>query len=295
MSAMQGKVVLISGATGGIGEVTARELARMGAEVVIIGRSHERCLATVERIKQDTQKDHVSCIVADLSRMGEVRRAAQEFLSTHDKLDILINNVGAMYAQRLVTADGYEMMLALNHLSPFLLTHLLLDVLKTTAAAAGEARIINVSSEAHRFVSTLDLDDIQHEKRFTLGVYNETKLMNLLFTYELAERLRGTKVMTNALHPGLVRSRFGKNNNFVVAAYWTLFQAVAGISVEAGAQTTLYLASSAEIRGQSGRYYDRQKERRSSDLSYSLALRRRLWQMSELLTNIPLSDVGASI
>jgi len=285
MSLMEGKVVLITGATNGIGEVTARELAVMGADVVIVGRSRERCLATVERIQKHTGRSNVSFIVADLSKMGDVRQVAQEFLSTHDQLHVLINNAGAMYAQRQVTEDGYEMMLALNHLSYFLLTHLLLDVLKKTAEEDGEARVVNVASEAHRFAKGIDFDDLQREKRFTLGIYNETKLMNIMFTYDLVERLRGTKVTANSLHPGLVRSGFGKNNNIIVAAFWTLSQFFAGISVEEGAQTSIYLASSPEVRGVSGRYYELKKERRSTAVSYDLAARKRLWQISEALTH----------
>jgi retinol dehydrogenase 12 len=284
---MQGKVVLITGATNGIGEVTARELARMGAEVVIVGRSAERCQASVARIQQQTGSSRVSSIVADLSKMGDVRRAAQDFLAQHDRLHVLINNAGAMYAQRHVTEDGYEMMLALNHLSYFLLTNLLLDVLKKTALEAGEARIVNVASEAHRMSRGVDFEDLQREKRFNLGIYNETKLMNILFTYELAERLRSTKVLVNALHPGLVRSNFGKNNNILISTFWTLFQRFAGISVEEGAQTSLYVASSPEINGLTGRYYDEKTERRSSEASYNMAARKRLWQVSEVLTHLP--------
>jgi len=283
---MEGKVVLITGATNGIGEVTARELAQMGAEVVIVGRSRERCLATVERIQKQTGRSDVSFIVADLSKMHDVRHVAQEFLSTHDKLHVLINNAGAMYAQRHITEDGYEMMLALNHLSYFLLTHLLLDALKKTAAEDGEARIVNVSSEAHRFARGIDFDDLQREKRFNLGIYNETKLMNIMFTYDLVERLRGTKVTANALHPGLVRSNFGKNNNIIVAAFWTLSQLFAGISVEAGAETSIYLASSPDARGLSGRYFELKKERRTTDASYNIVSRKRLWQISEVLTGL---------
>jgi NAD(P)-dependent dehydrogenase (short-subunit alcohol dehydrogenase family) len=286
MSHMEGKVILITGATNGIGEVTARELARMGAEVVIVGRSHERCLATIERIQKQTGRSNVSCIVADLSKMQDVRYVAQEFLAKHDKLHVLINNAGAMYAQRHITEDGYEMMLALNHLSYFLLTNLLLDVLKKTAEQDSEARIVNVSSEAHRFAKKIDFDDLQREKRFNLGIYNETKLMNIMFTYDLVERLRGTKVTANCLHPGLVRSNFGKNNNAIVAAFWYLSQLFAGISVEEGAKTSIYLASSPEVRGLSGRYFELQKERRTSDISYNIVARRRLWQVSELLTEL---------
>ena len=286
MSSMDGKVVLITGATNGIGEVTARELAQMGAEVVIVGRNRERCLATVDRIQKHTGRTNISFIVADLSKMSDVRYVAQEFLSTHDKLHVLINNAGAMYAQRHVTEDGYEMMLALNHLSYFLLTHLLLDVLKKTAAVEGETRIINVSSEAHRLAKSIDFDDLQREKRFHLGIYNETKLMNIMFTYDLVDRLRGTRVTANCLHPGLVRSNFGKNNNILVAAFWTLFQFFSGISIDEGAETSIYLASSPEVQGLSGRYYELKKERRTTDLSYNLVARKRLWQASEILVGL---------
>jgi NAD(P)-dependent dehydrogenase (short-subunit alcohol dehydrogenase family) len=156
--------------------------------------------------------------------------------------------------------------------------------LKKTAALVGEARIVNVASEAHQLAKQLDFDDLQREKRFNLGIYNETKLMNIMFTYDLSDVLRGTKVTVNALHPGLVRSNFGKENNFFISTFWRLFQLFAGISVEEGAQTSIYLASSAEVKGLTGRYYEKKKERRSSEFSYNIAARRRLWQISEALT-----------
>lgn len=287
MTRMQDKVVLVTGATRGIGEVTALELARMGATVVLVGRDQDRCEATAKRIQQQTGRSNISFLVGDLSKRQDTHRVAREFLAAHQRLDVLINNAGAMYVQRHVTEDGFELTFALNHLSYFLLTHLLLDVLKKTAADQGEARIVNVSSEAHRMVKTLDFDDLQHEKRYSPRVYNETKLMNILFTYELAERLRGTKITTNCLHPGLVRSGFARNNNLLVTALWSVFQMFAGsISVEEGAKPSVYLASAPEMQGVTGRYYDRLTERRSSDLSYNLAARKRLWQVSETLAQV---------
>ena len=207
---MQGKTVLISGATNGIGKVTARELAHMGAQVVIIGRSKARTEETVREIQTVSGNQQVHSLLGDLSLISEVRRVADEFKQRFARLDVLVNNAGAVFAKRQETREGHEMTLALNHLNYFLLTHLLLDRLKSSAPA----RIVNVSSEAHTGGS-LRLDDLQSKQSYGRGgfnAYSQSKLMNVMFTYELARRLAGSGVTANALHPGLVSSGFGKNN-----------------------------------------------------------------------------------
>jgi NAD(P)-dependent dehydrogenase (short-subunit alcohol dehydrogenase family) len=302
-TSMRGKTCLVTGATAGIGEVTARELARRGASVVIVGRSHERCGATAEAIRRETGNPAVEFLVADLSAQAEVRRLAREFLERHDRLHVLVNNAGAMFAQRRESVDGIEMTLALNHLAYFLLTNLLLDTLKASAPA----RVVNVSSAAHADVSGLDFEDLQARagaKRF--GGYGEsrfsgllftlfapmrhpgflqyarTKLANLLFTYELARRMEGTGVTVNALHPGFVASRFMDGNG---ALGWFLrrWAGLFAISAEDGAKSSVYLASSPEVEGVTGKYFVKAKEVLSSPASRDEAAARRLWQLSEEL------------
>jgi NAD(P)-dependent dehydrogenase (short-subunit alcohol dehydrogenase family) len=208
---MKNKTVIVTGGTNGIGEVTARELAQMGAHVVIISRSAEKCQAAVRAIQSATGNPNVEYIAADLSSLKEIHRAADEFKAKHSKLHVLVNNAGAYIQSFQRSIDGYEMTFALNHLSYFLLTMLLLDTLKATAAAEGEARIINVSSDAHQMVQKLNFDTIPRQSGAGFPAYGESKYMNVIFTYELAHRLAGTGVTANVLHPGFVRSGFGKN------------------------------------------------------------------------------------
>jgi retinol dehydrogenase 12 len=279
---MNGKTVLITGATNGIGRVAALELAKMGADVVVVGRSREKTQAVVNEIR--TQGGKVDMLLADLSSLDEVRRLAAAFKSKYNRLDVLINNAGAFFSSRHETVDGYEMTFALNHLAYFVLTNELLDVLKDSAPA----RIINVSSDAHRGTS-LNFDDLNRKKSYSgsgFGVYSESKLANVLFTYELARRLQGTDVTVNALHPGFVATGFGHNNGGLARLAMSLIQRVAAISPEKGAETIIYLASSPEVEGVTGRYFDKSKAVRSSDQSYNEAAARRLWEVSEQMTSL---------
>lgn len=282
---MKGKTVVVTGATNGIGEITALELARKGAQVIIISRSEDKCRRTVERIRRETDNHQVDYLVADLSLMADVRAVAETFLAKYDRLDVLVNNAGAYFNERQVTPEGNEKTLALNHLSYFLLTLLLLDRLEATAKDAGEARIINVSSDAHRF-SPLNLDDLQRESKYSaFGVYGESKLMNVMFTYELARRLKDTHVSVNAVHPGFVRTGFGKNNNSLMNVIFGFMQVFA-LSPEQGAETSIFVASSPEVQGISGKYFAKSKPTRSSAASYIEADWRRLWEISEMLTGV---------
>jgi NAD(P)-dependent dehydrogenase (short-subunit alcohol dehydrogenase family) len=283
---LQGKTIAITGATNGIGEVAALELARSGASVVIISRSPERCAATVKRIAAETGSTTVSYIAADLSTLEGMRSAASQFLASHDRLHVLLNNAGALYTTREVTADGYEKTFALNHLSYFVLTNLLLDTLKQTAAADGEARVINVSSGAHFSARGISFDDLQRKKSYNAFlVYSETKLMNILFTRELAHRLAGTGVTANALHPGFVRSGFGMNNRAWWIKLFDVLRAFA-ISPEEGAQTSIYLAASPEVKGISGKYFEKKKVVEVSRAAQDASAQERLWQVSEELTGL---------
>ncbi|MBI1258315.1 MAG: SDR family NAD(P)-dependent oxidoreductase [Chloroflexi bacterium] len=280
---MNGKTVLITGGTNGIGKVTALELAKQGAAVVIIGRSPRKTAETVAAIQQQSGSQSVESIIADLSSMAEVRRAASEFKARHSRLDVLVNNAGAVFAQRQQTVDGYEMTFALNHLAYFLLTNLLLDTLKASAPA----RIVNVSSDVHKGAK-LNFDDLQHQRSYGMGglnVYGESKLANVLFTNELARRLQGTGVTVNSLHPGMVRTGFGRNNGGMMRLIMPVIQRF-GISEEEGAQTSIYLASSPEVEGVTGKYFDKSKATPSSPESYDEAAQKRLWAVSEELTGV---------
>jgi len=276
---MNGKVVLVTGATNGIGKVAALELAKKGASVTIVGRSAEKTAAAAAEIRQASGSSAVEFLLADLSVMAQVRRLAGEFLQKHNRLDVLVNNAGAYFSQRQLSADGYEMTFALNHLSYFLLTGLLLDLLKASAPA----RIVNVSSAAHT-MGPLDFNDLMTEDYGMAGfkAYGRSKLANVMFTYELARRLEGTGVTVNALHPGGVNTGFGKNNTGLVKAAMKIFGRFS-LTAEQGAQTTIYLASSPEVNGVSAKYFDKCKAVASSEASYDLAAQRKLWEISEKL------------
>lgn len=282
---MNGKVVIITGATNGIGEITALELARMGAEVVIISRNQSKLENTLNRIKSETGNDKITCIQADLSSLADIHSAAEQFLQTHNRLDVLVNNAGAYFAERKESVDGNEMTLALNHLNYFLLTHLLLDTLKQTASDQGEARIVNVSSGAHSG-GRINFDDIQANNYGGFRRYSESKLMNVLFTYELANRLEGTGVTVNVLHPGFVNTGFGMNNDGILTKLLGFVQTLVAISPEKGAETNIYLASSPEVKGVTGKYWDSKKQKTSSDTSYDTSIQQHLWELSEELTGI---------
>lgn len=283
---MAGKVVMVTGATNGIGKQTALALARMGATVIVVGRSRARCDATIATLSAETGNNALEAMVADLSSMAEVRRLAAEFKAKHARLHVLINNAGAIFMRRETTADGYERTFAFNHLSYFLLTNLLLDVLKASAPA----RVVNVSSEAQQ-AGRIDWENLQGAKRYTgFGAYALSKLANVMFTYELARRLEGTGVTANVLHPGFVRSGFGHNNGALMRLAMRLVQVFA-LSPEQGAQTSVYLASAPEVEGITGKYWIRCKPARSSPASLDEADWARLWQISERLTALEAAGI----
>jgi retinol dehydrogenase 12 len=287
---MADKVCLITGGTGGIGEVTTRALARLGATVVVVARSEERCQATIRLIQDENRQADGAAVatavaraeylVADLAEMSQVRRAAQEFLQRHNRLDVLVNNVGATFTSRRLTSEGIEATWALNHLSYFLLTDLLLGALKNTATQHGEARIVNVSSAAHRG-ARIYFDDLQGERSYnSWRAYGQSKLANVLFTFELERRLRGTQVSANALHPGFVATRFGENNGAWMRAIMRILHRFA-ISPEEGAETSIYLASSPRLHGVSGLYFVRCQPTGADPAGYDQLTARRLWEVSE--------------
>lgn len=280
-STMQGKICLVTGATSGIGLVTAQALAQQGATVVLVGRNPERSTAIVNRIQQETGNPQVSCLVADLSVQAQVRQLAGEVQHRFSHLDLLLNNAGALFSRRGLSVDGIEMTLALNHLAYFLLTHLLLDTLKVSAAA----RIVNVSSNAHSGAQ-FDFADPQGAHRYRgWDAYCQSKLANLLFTYELARRLAGTGITTNAVHPGFVATGFGHNNRGLYSLFVRIAQLTA-LSPAQGAETLIYLATSPEVEGVTGKYFVKKHPVESSRASYDQATAQRLWQLSAELTGL---------
>lgn len=280
MGEMDGKTILITGATNGIGRAAALALAKKGAAVVIVGRNPAKTAETVAAIKTQSGNPNVESIVADLSSMAEVRKAAETFKASHARLDVLINNAGATFAERIETADGYEMTFAFNHLAYFLLTNLLLDRLKASAPA----RIISVSSNAHA-TGKINFDDLNTKTGYGGGVYGNSKLANVMFTYELARRLDGSGVTANVLHPGLVSTGFGDNSSGLMAFAVRLLRPFM-LSPEQGADTMVYLASSPEVAGVTGQYWTRRKAVKSSAASYDVGAQERLWTVSAQMTGV---------
>jgi NAD(P)-dependent dehydrogenase (short-subunit alcohol dehydrogenase family) len=276
------KVCLITGATSGIGKATAMGLASMGASVVMVSRDRGRGEAALAEVKESTSNTAVALMLADLSSQEEIRRLAAEFEKTYPRLDVLINNAGLFRSKRSTTADGLETTFAVNYLACFLLTDMLLDVLKASAPS----RIVNVSSGEQRN-ATIDFDDLQGEKGYKgAKAYSQSKLATVLFTYELARKLQGTGVSANCLHPGVVSTNFGSG---VSGAFGVMVRALRPLmlSPEKGAETSIYLASSPEVDSLSGGYFVRKAEARSSDTSYDDRLARRLWEVSAELTKVP--------
>ena len=273
---MGGKTVLITGATSGIGEVAARELAGMGARVVLIGRSAEKCEATSAMIRRATGSPAVDYLVADLSSKAEVRRLAAEVKARYPRIDVLINNAGAMFSPRRESVDGVEMTWALNHLAYFLLADLLLDTLKASAPS----RIVNVASDAHRMVSGIDFGDVEGKKSYKpFRNYAQSKLANILLTRELARRLERSGVTANCLHPGFVATNFTTGKGFAFRVFQVMAKVFA-ITPENGAKTTIYLASSPEVEGASGGYYSKCKLAKPTAAGRDDEAARRLWELS---------------
>lgn len=278
---------MVTGATSGMGEVTARALAQMGATVIGVGHDPRRSAAARDRIATAAPHAQVEFMLADLSSQVQIRQLAQEFKRKYSRLDVLVNNAGALFAKRQESADGIEMTFALNHLGYFLLTSLLLDTLKASAPA----RVLNISSFGHRNTQ-VNFDDLQAKKRYSgLLVYRQSKLANLLFTYELARRLEGTGVTVNAVNPGLVATRFSMNNfGFIGDSLTNLFvrlYSLITLDAEQGAQTAIYLATSPEVEGVTGKYFVNKKAAPSSPVSHDRAAAIQLWQSSEAMTGLP--------
>lgn len=280
MALMTGKTVLVTGGTGGIGGATAAGLARLGARVGIVGRDQQRADAAAERIR--AAGGEVDVFTADASSQRQVRRLAEEVLAAYPRLDVLVNNVGGYWATRHQTEDGLERTLAVNHLAPFLLTNLLLDRLRATAPA----RVVTVSSGAQA-MGRIDFDDLTGERGYNgQRAYNQSKLANVMFTYELARRLEGTGITATALHPGVVRTSFGHEDS---GRWMRLMLPVVRPFMktpEDGARTSIHLASAPEVEGVSGLYFADAEPKRSSKASYDTEAAARLWDVSADLVGL---------
>jgi NAD(P)-dependent dehydrogenase (short-subunit alcohol dehydrogenase family) len=280
---MRGRVCVVTGATSGIGRAAAVELARRGARVVVHGRSLEKCELTVGDIKAASGNDQIDALVADLESQEQVRALAGALLARYPKIHVLLNNAGLFNAGFSETVDGIETTLAVNHLAPFLLTNLLLDRLKESQPV----RIVNVSSEAHRF-GKLDLGDLEFRRRNYRGlrVYGVSKLLNVLFTQELARRLEGAGVTANALHPGVVSTGLGNNNPPSLVSRAMRLSKFLMRTPEKGAETSIFLSSSPDVEGETGKYWVDCREKRARDIGYNREVQRRLWEISEKMTGL---------
>jgi NAD(P)-dependent dehydrogenase (short-subunit alcohol dehydrogenase family) len=279
---MQGKVCVITGATSGIGLVAAERLAAMGARLLLVGRDPARGEAALAAIKNRAPRATARVVYGDLSRISEMNRVAGEIAALEPRIDVLINNAGAMFQQRGVTADGLERTFALNHMSYFVLSNRLKDRL----AAATPARIVNTASGAHHG-EVLDFADLQSERNYRgLRVYGRSKLANILFTRELARRLSGTGVTVNALHPGFVATRIGENNNLIFRVGLAVAKRFA-LSPEKGAETIVYLASSPEVSTVSGGYFYQSRPATPSEAARDDATAKRLWEESARIAKLP--------
>jgi NAD(P)-dependent dehydrogenase (short-subunit alcohol dehydrogenase family) len=275
-SVMAGTTVLITGGTGGIGKATAVGLAALGARVAIIGRDLARAEAAATDIRTATGNIGVDVFAADLSAQAEVRRLAADVLAAYPRLDVLVNNVGGFWATRKVTVDGLERTFAVNHLAPFLLTDLLLERLR----ACAPARVVTVSSGAQA-MGRIDFEDLQGERGYSgQRAYNQSKLANVLFSYELARRLDGSGVTANVLHPGVVRTGFGQEDPSPGMRLLTGVVRPFMKTPQQGAATSIYLAASPQVADVTGRYFAHRRPKRSARRSYDRDVAARLWQVS---------------
>ena len=273
---MAGKVVLITGGTGGIGKATAIGLATIGARVGITGRDLARAEQAAADIRSASGNPAVDPFAADMSSQAEVRRLAAAVLDAYPRLDVLVNNVGGFWAHRHPTADGLEHTFALNHLAPFLLTNLLLDRLKASAPA----RVVTVSSGAQA-AGRIDFDDLQGARNYSgQRAYSQSKLANIMFTNELARRLEGTGVTATSVHPGVVRTNFGAEDQ---AWFFAIISRVIRPLLKTpaqGAQTAIYLASSPDMAGVTGQFFANRMPKTANKLAYDIDMTGRLWRVS---------------
>jgi retinol dehydrogenase 12 len=275
------KICVVTGASSGIGLEAARALAAHGAHLVMVSRNPAKAEAAAAEVRR-TATGAVDVVLADFARLDEVRRLAGDLVARYPRIDVIVNNAGLYRLRRSTTPDGFETTFAVNHLAPFLLTNLLLDRLKASAPA----RIVVVASGAH-FGRTLDLGDLQSERGYrAMRVYARSKLANIMFTYALARRLDGSGVVVNCLHPGWVATNLGSGNAMPMKPVAMLSRLFGAITPAKGADTVVWLASSPDVEGISGKYFDRRRERRSSGASTDVEAQERLWAESAGLTGL---------
>jgi NAD(P)-dependent dehydrogenase (short-subunit alcohol dehydrogenase family) len=280
-ASLRGLEAVVTGGTDGIGRETAIALAKMGAGVTILGRDKKRADQVIDKCRA-AGANNVRFVKCDLSSQVSLQETARAVAQFVPHINILVNNAGGYFASRRVNADGIEMTWGLNHLSYYTLTNLLLDKI----VASAPARIVNVSSRLH-LQGVIDFNNLEMGKGYNgLKQYNNTKLANVLFTYALARRLQGSRVTANALHPGFVASSFGHNNSGLMGMALWLAQKVAAVSPQKGAETSIYLASSPDVQGVTGKYFDSKKETASHALSYDEALQEKLWAVTAKMTGV---------
>jgi NAD(P)-dependent dehydrogenase (short-subunit alcohol dehydrogenase family) len=275
MTDMNGKVCLVTGATDGIGKVSARVLAEKGAKVIIVGRNPEKSATVLAELKSSSGNENIDLLMADLAVMQEVRDLAEQVISHYDRLDILLNNAGGYFAKHELTSDGLERTFALNHMSYFLLTNKLMELLKSSAPA----RIVNVSSDAHYGVD-MDFENLNGEQEYKAWkAYQKSKLANVLFTYELLKKVPAD-ITVNCLHPGFVATNFGHNIGGFFGPVLKIAQRISAIDPEEGAKTSIFLCSAPEVKGVSGKYFYKCQPKTSSRESRNMDTGKRLWQIS---------------
>ena len=277
---MNGKVCLVTGATDGIGKVSARVLAELGAKVIIVGRNPEKSAIVLAELRSISGNENIDLLMADLAVMQEVRDLAEQVISRYDRIDVLLNNAGGYFTKHEITSDGLEMTFALNHMSYFLLTNKLMELLKYSAPA----RIVNVSSDAHYGVD-MEFENLNGEQEYKAWkAYQKSKLANVLFTYELLKKVPGN-ITVNCLHPGFVATNFGHNNGGFFGPVLKIAQRVSAIDPEEGAKTSIFLCSAPEVKGVSGKYFYKCQPKTSSRESRNMDTGKRLWQISSDITS----------
>lgn len=273
---IKGKNVMITGANSGIGKETAVELAKLGAKIIMVCRNEQRGKDAKQEIIERANSNEVELMIADLADQNSIRKFAHDFKQKYDKLNVLINNAGLILRERVLTSEGYEMTLAINHLGPFLLTNLLLDIIIVSAPS----RIISVSSAAHKF-SNLDLDNVNLENKFSsFRAYGNSKLANILFSQELARKLKGKGVTVNSLHPGGVKSNFAMDTYSKIGKSLYSIPRIFMISPQKGARTSVYLASSPDVANITGKYFSKSKIAKTSKVSQDEVLQKKFWNLS---------------
>lgn len=272
---MNGKVCLVTGATDGIGKVSARVLAELGAKVIIVGRNPEKSAIVLAELRSISGNENIDLLMADLAVMQEVRDLAEQVISRYDRIDVLLNNAGGYFTKHEITSDGLERTFALNHMSYFLLTNKLMELLKYSAPA----RIVNVSSDAHYGVD-MEFENLNGEQEYKAWkAYQKSKLANVLFTYELLKKVPGN-ITVNCLHPGFVATNFGHNNGGFFGPVLKIAQRISAIDPEEGAKTSIFLCSAPEVKGVSGKYFYKCQPKTSSRESRNMDTGKRLWQIS---------------